>query len=252
MGAARRAVIARESVDAVVFDMDGVVTQTAKVHAAAWKELFDAYLKERAQRGGEPFREFDLRADYLPYVDGKPRYDGVRDFLASRGIVLPRGEPSDPPNADTVRGLGDRKNAYFLEAVARFGVQPYETTVALIGELQRAGIRTAIISASVNTTMILEAAGVRDLFEAQVDGSVAEQLGLPGKPDPAVFVEAARRLGAAPPRSTVVEDAVAGVQAGRAGGFALVIGVDRGGNREALSRFADVVVDDLGEVEVSS
>jgi trehalose 6-phosphate phosphatase len=252
MSATQQAVIAREKIDAVVFDMDGVVTQTAKVHAAAWKELFDAYLQERARGDGEPFREFDLRTDYLPYVDGKPRYDGVRDFLASRGIELPRGEPSDPPGSQTVCGLGNRKNGYFLDAVARFGVQPYETTVALIGELQRAGIRTAIISASVNTTMILEAAGVRDLFEAQVDGSVADQLGLPGKPDPAVFVEAARRRGAAPPRSVVVEDAVAGVQAGRAGAFALVIGVDRGGNREALSRFADVVVDDLAEVAVAS
>lgn len=250
MSSKRRAVIAAKSIDVVVFDMDGVVTQTAKVHAAAWKELFDAYLKERAQRDGKPFREFDLRSDYLPYVDGKPRYDGVRDFLASRGIELPPGAASDPPGAETVRGLGDRKNGYFLEAVARFGVQPYETTVALIGELHAARIRTAIISASVNTTMILEAAGVRDLFEAQVDGTVAEQLGLPGKPDPAVFIEAARRLDAAPPRSVVVEDAVAGVQAGRAGGFALVIGVDRGGNREALSRFADVVVDDLAEVQV--
>jgi beta-phosphoglucomutase family hydrolase len=250
MDGSRSTVIAARDVDVVVFDMDGVVTQTAKVHAAAWKELFDAYLRERAQRLGEPFREFDLRADYLPYVDGKPRYDGVRDFLASRGIELPAGTPSDPPGAETVRGLGDRKNGYFLEAVARFGVQPYETTVALIGRLHEARIRTAIISASVNTTMILEAAGVRDLFEAQVDGSVAERLGLPGKPDPAVFIEAARRLGAAPPRSAVVEDAVAGVQAGRSGGFALVVGVDRGGNREALGRFADVVVDDLAELSV--
>jgi len=245
-------VIARENIDVVVFDMDGVVTQTAKVHATAWKELFDAYLKERAQRTGEPFREFDLRTDYLPYVDGRQRYDGVRTFLASRGITLPEGGDADAPDADTIHALGDRKNGYFLNAVKRFGVQAYPTTVTLIGKLQRAGIRTAIISASVNTTMVLEAAGVRSLFEAQVDGQVAKDLSLPGKPDPAVFVEAARRLGAAPSRAVVVEDAVAGVQAGRAGGFAFVIGVDRGGNRAALSRFADVVVNDLSEVSVSA
>jgi len=265
-------VIAREDIDVVVFDMDGVVTQTAKVHATAWKELFDAFLRERSERTGEPFREFDLRADYLPYVDGKQRYDGVRAFLASRGITLPEGgeadaasgkadtasgDPSasatvDSSETETIRSLGDRKNGYFLDAVKRYGVLPYETTVKLIGELQRAGIRTAIISASVNTTMVLEAAGVRSLFEAQIDGQVAKDLGLPGKPDPAVFVEAAKRLGAAPSRAVVVEDAVAGVQAGRAGGFALVIGVDRGGNRAALTDFADVVVDDLGEVSVSA
>jgi len=213
--------------DAVVFDMDGVVTQTASVHAAAWKELFDTYLRERAERFGEPFRPFDIHADYLPYVDGKARYDGVRDFLASRGIQLPTGEPADTTDTETICGLGNRKNHYFLQVVEKQGVRPFPGTVCFIEQLQAAGVRTAVISASENTTMILDAAGVRGLFAAQVDGLVARELGLPGKPDPAVFLEAARRVGAAPRRAAVVEDALAGVQAGRAGGFALVIGIDR-------------------------
>jgi beta-phosphoglucomutase family hydrolase len=245
--------VSRAAFDAVVFDMDGVVTQTARVHATAWKELFDAFLRQRARATGDPFREFDVQADYLPYVDGKPRSDGVRDFLASRGIVLPDGDPSDPPEAETVCGLGNRKNGFFLAAVAKYGVRPFETTVAFIGQLKAAGIRVAIISASENTSMILDSAGVRQLFETQVDGRVARELGLPGKPDPAVFVEAARRLGAAPPRAVVVEDAEAGVQAGHAGGFGLVIGVNRGDHAAALLEHgADVVVDDLAEVTVTS
>ena len=243
--------IPRAQFDAVVFDMDGVVTQTATVHAAAWKALFDAFLEERARRSGEPFRPFDVESDYLPYVDGKARYDGVRDFLSSRGVELPQGTPADPPDAETVCGLGNRKNDYFLRAVAEQGVRPFPTTVALISQLHEAGVRTAIISASKNTSAILDAAGVRDLFAAQVDGTVAEQLGLPGKPNPAVFVEAARRLGVAPPRAVVVEDAEAGVEAGHRGGFGLVIGVDRSDHAAALrGHGADVVVKDLGEVTV--
>ena len=250
-------IISRDAIDAVVFDMDGVVTQTAAVHAAAWTALFDAYLKEVVARRSdtstpdaayEPFTQ----TDYLRFVDGKPRYDGVRDFLASRGLTLPWGDPSDPPEAETVCGLGNRKDAHFHRLVAEQGVRPYPSTVALIGQLKSAGLRVAIISASKNTTKILEAAGVRGLFEAQIDGEVAANLGLPGKPDPAVFVEAARRVGAAPGRATVVEDAIAGVEAGRRGGFALVIGVDRGGNREALAAAgADAVVDDLAEVRLA-
>ena len=231
--------------------MDGVVTQTATVHAAAWKALFDAFLAKRAGRTGEPFRPFDVEADYLPYVDGKARYDGVHDFLASRGIVLPWGSPADPPDAETVCGLGNRKNGYFLRIVAERGVQAFPTTVALIHRLHEAGIETAIISASKNTSAILAAAGVSDLFAAQVDGGVAEQRGLPGKPDPAVFVEATRQLGVVPPRAVVVEDAEAGVEAGRRGGFGLVIGVDRADHAAALRQHgADVVVRDLAEVTV--
>ena len=246
-----RAVIAKGRVSGVVFDMDGVVTQTATVHARAWKRLFDDYLRERSERTGEPVVPFDSDDDYRLYVDGKARYDGVRSFLQSRGISLPPGRPSDPPEAETVCGLGNRKNALFLREVEEHGVLPYETTVELIARLKAAGIATAIISASENTTQVLEAAGVRELFEAQVDGLVARELGLPGKPDPAVFIEAARRIGIAPARAAVVEDALAGVEAGRRGGFALVIGVDRTGHADALREHgADVVVQDLAQVDV--
>ena len=249
---ARQAVIAASRFDAVVFDMDGVVTQTATVHAAAWKALFDGYLRERTERTGEPFKPFDVEADYLPYVDGKPRYDGVRDFLASRGVALPWGSPSDGPVAETVCGLGNRKNDFFLREVAEHGVQAFPTTVALIHRLHEAGVETAVISASKNTTAILEAAGVSDLFAAQVDGTVAEQRGLRGKPDPAVFVEAARELGVVSPRAIVVEDAEAGVEAGHKGGFGLVIGVDRAEHADALRRHgANVVVKDLADVTVA-
>ena len=215
--------------------MDGVVTQTATVHARAWKRLFDE-LPARARRSApaSPSSPFDSDGDYRLYVDGKPRYDGVHSFLRSRGISLPPGRPSDPPEAETECGLGNRKNSLFLREVEEHGVQPYETTVALIRRLKEAGIATAIISASENTTQVLEAAGVRDLFEAQVDGLVARELGLPGKPDPAVFIEAARRIGVAPAQAAVVEDALAGVEAGRRGDFALVIGVDRTGHADAL------------------
>jgi alpha,alpha-trehalase len=247
-----QAVISAARHDAVVFDMDGVVTQTATVHAAAWKALFDAYLRQRSARSGEPFRPFDIEADYLPYVDGKPRYDGVRDFLASRGITLPWGGPSDPPDAETVCGLGNRKNDFFMAEVEAHGVQAFPTTVALIHDLKDRGIHTAVISASKNTSTILDAAGVRGLFEAQVDGEVADELGLPGKPDPAVFLEAARRVGVPPQRAVVVEDAEAGVEAGHRGGFGLVVGVDRSDHAQALKQHgADVVVGDLAEVRVT-
>jgi beta-phosphoglucomutase family hydrolase len=247
-----KVVISAARYDAVVFDMDGVVTKTATVHAAAWKALFDSYLRDRSARTGEPFRPFDVEADYLPYVDGKPRYDGVRDFLASRGVTLPWGDPSDPPDAETVCGLGNRKNDFFTAEVAAHGVEAFPTTVALIHALKEHGVHTAIISASKNTSTILDAAGVRSLFEAQVDGEVADDLSLPGKPDPAVFLEAARRVGATPRRAVVVEDAEAGVQAGHRGGFALVIGVDRSDHAAALrAHGADVVVDDLGWVNVT-
>ncbi len=242
--------IDRGAIDAVVFDMDGVVTRTAVVHAAAWKKLFDDYLEERAAASGGEWRPFDDE-DYRVYVDGKPRYDGVRSFLASRDIVLPDGEPADPPDRETVCGLGNRKNGYFIAEVERHGVEPFETTVRLVRCLQEAGIGTAIISASENATLILGAAGVGALFPVQVDGLVARELGLPGKPDPAVFLEAARRLGAEPDRAIVVEDALSGVEAGRGGGFAHVIGVDRTGDPDGLRRSgADVVVPDLGDVTV--
>jgi alpha,alpha-trehalase len=236
--------------DAVIFDMDGVVTQTASVHSAAWKSLFDGYLKERAAKAGGELRPFTPE-DYLRYVDGKPRYDGVRDFLASRDITLPRGTEDDPPEAETVCGLGNRKNVLFQKELHDHGVQVFQSTVALIRALRAAGLHTAIMSASKNASQVLQAGGVQDLFEVQVDGQVAKERHLPGKPDPAVFLEAARQLGVQPRRSVVVEDAVAGVKAGHAGGFGLVIGVDRGGNAEGLKQNgADVVVKDLDEVKL--
>ena len=237
-------------IDAVIFDMDGVVTDTASTHAAAWKRVFDGYLGERARRMDERFRPFE-EDDYRRYVDGKPRYDAVRDFLASRGIALPEGDPTDPPDRETVCGLGNRKDAYFLAQLREQGAQAYPGTVALVRQLAARGVRTAIISASRNLTEVLDAAGVGDLFQVEVDGLDAERLGLAGKPDPAVFLEAARRLRVEPARAAIVEDALAGVEAGRRGGFALVVGVDRTGHPDALrAAGADVVVSDLDALEL--
>jgi len=246
-----KVVVRADDIDAVIFDMDGVVTQTASLHNTAWTRLFNAYFEERAERTGEHYAPF-TDDDYLRYVDGKPRYDGVRAVLDDRGIDLPWGSPDDPPDAETVCGLGNRKNVHFVAAVKDRGAQVYDSTIDFIHELTAAGVHVAIISASKNAGMILESAGVQDLFEAQVDGVVAAEMGLPGKPDPAVFVEAARRLGVARERTAIVEDAVAGVQAGRAGGFALVIGIDRGGNENLADDGADVVVNDLAEAAVAS
>jgi alpha,alpha-trehalase len=264
--------ISRSRFDAVVFDLDGVVTQTSAVHAAAWKRLFDAYLAGRAAGRGapaaggapaegadpgaagasDPLRPFDLEADYARYVDGKPRYDGVRDFLASRGIDLPMGEPSDPPDAETVCGLGNRKNDLFNAEVREHGVKTYPSTVELIHHLRDAGIKVGLMSSSKNTAMVLDVTGTTDLFAVRVDGVVAAEVGLPGKPDPAMYLETARRLGVDAARSVVVEDALSGVEAGRRGGFGLVIGVDRLGQADALAGAgADVVVSDLDEVDVS-
>jgi len=236
--------------DAVIFDMDGVVTRTAEVHAAAWKRLFDDVLARRAHGGA--FEPFDIVSDYRRYVDGKSRYDGVRDFLASRGIHPPEGSPGDPPGAETVCGLGNRKDEMFLAELREHGATAFKSTVDLIEKLRARGLRVAVISASRNAREILDAAGVIDLFETRVDGNVAADLGLPGKPHPAVFLEAARRLGTKPARTVVVEDARAGVEAGRRGDFGLVIGVDRAGQADALLKSgADAVVADLAQVEVA-
>lgn len=237
--------------DAVIFDMDGVVTDTASLHAHAWKQMFDEYLRGRAAEHGETFLPF-RDEDYRRYVDGRPRYDGVAAFLASRGVDLPFGRPEDSPDRETVCGLGNRKNELFSYLLDRHGPQRYESTVRLVRALRQRGIRTAVISASRNAPAVLEAAGVRDLFDAEVGGQQAAELGLAGKPDPAVFLEAARRLATVPGRAVVVEDALAGVQAGRAGGFELVIGVDRAGHPDELADAgADVVVDDLARVRVA-
>ena len=245
------AMISPDLYDAVIFDMDGVVTDTARVHAMAWKRMFDEYLSERARRTDADFRPFDISSDYLRYVDGKPRFDGTRSFLESRDVHLPEGTPDDPPDAETVCGLSARKNALFLDALEDEGADAYPSTLALIDELREAGIDTAVITASRNCDEVLSSAGVGDVFDSRVCGKIADELDLPGKPRPDVFLEAARRLGVPPERAVVIEDAQAGVAAGKAGGFALVIGVDRGGNAERLAAHgADVVVEDLSEVSV--
>ena len=236
--------------DAALFDMDGVVTDTTDVHRLAWAAMFDAFLQHAEIRTGRLQAPFGLD-DYQRYVDGKHRDDGVRDFLASRGIHLPDGTPDDPGEAETVWGLANRKNAAFQETLAAEGARVFPSTVQLVHALQAAGIGTAVISASRNCQRVLEAAGVGDLFAVRVDGTESARLGLAGKPDPAMFLEAARRLGADPGRTVVVEDAVAGVQAGRAGRFGLVVGVDRGGHSAELRREgADVVVADLAAVRL--
>jgi beta-phosphoglucomutase family hydrolase len=236
-------------IKACLFDLDGVLTQTAKVHAAAWKTMFDEYLRERAQDRGEQFREFDAVGDYDEYVDGKPRYDGVRSFLASRDIDLPQGSPSDPPDTETIDGLGNRKNELVLELIHRDGVQPYEGSVRFVNAVRDAGLRRAVVSSSTNCRDVLEAAGILDLFEEIVDGVVAEREHLAGKPAPDTFLAAARKLGVAPANAAVFEDALAGVEAGRAGSFGLVVGVDRVGQADALKQHgADVVVKDLAEL----
>jgi alpha,alpha-trehalase len=247
----RNPVISPEKFDAVIFDMDGVVTRTAHVHAAAWKRMFDTYLARLATDSGKEFEPFSVEEDYTRYVDGKPRYDGVRDFLRSRGIELPEGTPEDPPERETVCGLGNRKNINFQRELEEKGAEVYETTVEFIRQLHRAGIKTAIISASKNAREVLAAAGVTDFFDVRVDGLDAVELGIPGKPAPDVFLAAAEKLGVQPARAVVVEDAQSGVQAGRAGGFGLVIGVDRADQGAELARFADVVVKDLAEVSVA-
>ncbi len=244
--------ISRSEVDAVIFDMDGVVTRTASVHAMTWKRLFDDFLRERAAREGKPFQPFDVDADYRHYIDGKPRFDGVVSFLESRGVSLPYGEPDDPPDRETVCGLGNRKNLYFQEHLTKHGAEVYKSTVDLILALRAKGIRTAIISASKNCSDVLRAAGVLELFDAKVDGVDADELGLAGKPAPAVFVEAARRLDTVPERAVVVEDAIAGVEAGRDGHFGLVVGVNRSGETGVLKEHgAHVEVADLDEVVVA-
>jgi alpha,alpha-trehalase len=239
-----------ERVDAVVFDTDGVITRTATVHAAAWKELFDDFLRRRAAATGDPFVAFSDE-DYLRFVDGRARYDGVDAFLRSRDVILPRGEPADPSDRETVCGLGNRKNDHFVALVREHGVEPFESSLALVRTLRARGIRTAVVSASENCAAVLDAAGASGLFDARVDGLDATRLGLAGKPAPDLFVEAARRLGVEPAQTTVVEDALAGVEAGRNGGFGLVVGVDRQGQAAALAaRGADVVVADLADFDV--
>jgi len=235
--------------DAVLFDLDGVLTDTAKIHAACWKKMFDEFLQKWAARTGEPFLPFDSTADYQQYVDGKLRLDGVRSFLASRRIQLPEGDTNDPMDKETILGLGNRKNALVQDTLATEGVDVYAGSIDFVHRIRRAGLRAAIVSASRNCTAVLAAAGITDLFDVQIDGNVATRLQLAGKPAPDTFLTAARQLSVAPARAVVVEDAVSGVQAGRAGQFGLVIGVARHDNAAALQENgADIVVTDLREL----
>ncbi|MFC1912196.1 HAD family hydrolase [Chloroflexota bacterium] len=240
-------------VDAFIFDMDGVVTDTACIHAAAWKRLFDEFLKKTAEHDSAEFQPFDINSDYPFYVDGKPRYDGVKSFLESRGILLPYGSPKDDTDKETVCGLGNKKNRYFYEYIRTHKVEPYRSTVVFIETLKSLGIHTAIISASRNADEVLASAGVKPLFNIKVDGIDSDRLGLEGKPHPDIFLEAARQLRVKPERAAVVEDALAGVEAGRKGKFRLVIGVDRTGQEENLKKYgADIVVQDISQLSVCS
>ena len=244
-----RRVITRDRYDAVLFDLDGVITDTANLHAACWKKMFDEYLRKRAAQSGEVFRPFDLASDYRLYVDGKPRFDGVRDFLASRAIKLPEGSRNDPPQVETVCGLGNRKNDLVNEVIEKMGVEPYPGSVALIRQLREEGFRIAVVTSSQNCTAVLKAAKLDAVFEVQVDGNTIHAQNLAGKPAPDTFLMAARLLGVAPARAVVIEDAISGVQAGRSGHFGLVIGIARKGNAEELQHHgAHVVVTDLGEL----
>ncbi len=241
--------MSRKKFRAAILDMDGVITQTADVHARAWKRMFDEYLESREDRDGQSHEPFDADREYRQYVDGMPRYDGVKSFLASRGIELPFGTERDAPDRETVCGLGNRKNAIFHELLEQDGVEAYEDTVEQIGKWQRAGLKVAVISSSRNCEAILKAARLLDVFEAKVDGNDGPRLGLKGKPAPDVFLHAAQELGVEPREAIVVEDAIAGVQAGRRGAFGMVVGVAR--NRETddlLQAGADCVVHDLREI----
>ena len=238
-----------EEIRACLFDLDGVLTQTAKVHAAAWKEMFDTYLRARAERTGAEFVPFDAHDDYDRYVDGLPRYDGVRGFLGSRGIELPEGGPDDPPGAETICGLGNLKNELVLQLIREQGVDAYDGSVRYVHAVRDAGLRRAVVSSSANCRDVLVAVGILDLFDEIVDGNVAHEQGLKGKPAPDTFVYAARKFGLTPANAAVFEDALAGVASGRAGDFGYVVGVDRVGQRDELKEHgADVVVDDLAEL----
>lgn len=238
-----------EGIMACLFDLDGVLTRTAIVHRAAWTQTFNDYLRQRADRTGECFVPFDPQADYAAHVDGKKREDGVRDFLASRGITLPEGTPDEPPGTETVHGLGNRKNVLLLRRISEDGVQVYEGSRRYVEAAREAGLHRAVVSSSANTKQVLEVTGLAPLFEVRVDGVVARERSLPGKPAPDTFLEAARQLGVEPQEAAVFEDAIAGVEAGRAGRFGYVVGVDRLGQAAALrERGADVVVRDLEEL----
>lgn len=233
-----------KNIRALILDLDGVITQTAQVHARAWKKMFDDYLFQRGEREKVVFKPLEIETDYLKHIDGIPRYDGVRNFLASRNIILPEGSSTDPAGKETVAGLGNLKNDYFQELIRQGGIEVYPDTIAFLKQRIRQGYRTAVISASKNCRAILSAAGLEDLFEVCVDGVVSLERGLKGKPAPDVFLEAAKDLGVMPREAAVFEDAQAGVEAGKAGGFALVVGINRANQvSELIEHGADLVLD---------
>jgi ribose 5-phosphate isomerase B len=245
----RQPLISRDRFDAVLLDMDGVVTDTATIHATCWKLMFDEYLRKGSAATGSKFRAFDINKDYKLYVDGKPRYEGVRDFLKSRNIILPEGSPEDPPSAETICGLGNRKNELVNQMIATSGVEAYPGSVAFVQHLRRIGIKTALVTSSQNAQPVLSAAHIADLFDVRVDGDVVIAEGLAGKPAPDAFLKAAEMLDVIPQRAVVIEDALSGVQAGARGGFGLVVGVARKGNaKELTAHGADMVVKDLAEL----
>ena len=249
MGETERTLVDLRRFRAAILDMDGVITQSARTHLAAWKAMFDEYLQDRAARGGEHHGPFTAE-DYYRYVDGKPRYEGARSFLESRDIILPDGSPEDPPGSETVCGLGNRKNEYFRRHLRDYGVDSYPSTIDFVKSVRGGGGRVAAVSSSRNARAVLAAAKVTDLFDVVVDGLDSAERHLKGKPEPDIFLEAARQLNVKPDEAMVIEDALAGVEAGRAGGFALVIGINRSGqNTELKSHGADVVVRDLSELD---
>jgi beta-phosphoglucomutase family hydrolase len=242
-------VISKKDYDAVLFDLDGVLTPTATIHSACWKQMFDKFLAHWSETHNNAFEPFDRSSDYLTYVDGKPRYEGVQSFLASRGIHLPYGEPVDAPGMDTVCALGNRKEVLVTRMLTEQGVEPYPSSVIVVKELLKAGLKTGVVSSSKNCQAVLQAARIEDLFDVRVDGRVAAELGLAGKPAPDTFVEAACELDVRVERTVVVEDAIVGVQAGKTGGFGLVIGIARHGDAKELRKNgADIVVEDLDEL----
>jgi beta-phosphoglucomutase family hydrolase len=245
----REQVLTSAKYDAVLFDLDGVITDTAGLHAACWKQMFDNYLQKRAAKGGQAFHPFDLEVDYRRYVDGKPRFDGVRDFLNSRDIHLPEGNMDDPTYTETVIGLGNCKNELVNKVIEELGVRPYDGSVRLIHQLRDRGFKIAVVTSSQNCAAVLRATKLDKVFEVLVDGNMLHEQHLAGKPAPDMFLLAAKLLGVEPQRAIVIEDAISGVQAGSRGNFGLVIGVARKGNAEELRHNgAQLVVNDLGDL----
>ncbi|MGB3769163.1 MAG: beta-phosphoglucomutase family hydrolase [Phormidesmis sp.] len=235
--------------EAMLFDLDGVLTPTAKIHAACWKRVFDEFLKSRTEATGEPFVPFELPQDYLRYVDGKPRYPGVESFLASRNIQLPYGDPKEAPNQDTVCGIGNGKDSYFVTVLNEDGIEAFPGAIALVQNLRDQGIKTAVVSSSRNCKEVLKVAKITHLFDTIMDGRVAETLHLPGKPAPDTFLRAVADLSVAPDKAVVFEDAIVGVQAGKQGQFGWVVGVaEPEGAQALLDNGANIVVADLGEL----